>query len=65
MRDRERQRHIGRGRSRLQAGSPTRDSIQVSHPGPKASAEPLSPRGCHILVFYKVLHLCISRICNN
>ena len=42
---RERGRDPGRGRSRLHAGSPMRDSIPGSHPEPKAGAKPLSPPG--------------------
>ena len=54
MRDtqRERGRDTGRGRSRLHAGSPTRDSIlgldpgtPGPRPGPKAGAKPLSHPG--------------------
>ena len=44
-RERERGRDIGRGRSRLHAGSPIWDLIPgppVSHPGPKAGSKLLS-----------------------
>ena len=50
MKDTERGRDIGRGRSRLHAGSPMWDSIlgldprtPGSRPGPKAGAKPAEP----------------------
>ena len=52
MRDTERSRYIGRGRSRLHARSPMWDSnpgIQKSCPGPKAGTQPLSHPG--VLLF--------------
>ena len=47
MRDTEKGRDIGRGRSRLPAGSPTWDTIpdKGSQPEPKADAQPLSHPG--------------------
>ena len=50
MRDTERARgrDTGRGRSRLHAGSPMRDSIPG--PEPKAGAKPLSHPGIPVLV---------------
>ena len=47
MRDTERGRDIGRGRSRLLTGSPIWDSIPElgSHPEPKADTQPLSYPG--------------------
>ena len=48
MRDRERGRDIGQGRSRLHAGSPMWDSIRVSRIKSQAAggAKPLRHRGC-------------------
>ena len=48
MRDRERQRHTGRGRNRLPAGSPMGD--QILGPG---DAQPLSHPGAPNLTFFK------------
>ena len=45
MRDIERGRDTGRGRSRLLAGSPIQDSIPGSQSEPKADAQPLSYPG--------------------
>ena len=48
MRDTKRSRDIGRGRSRLPTGSPTRNSIPGtlgSQPEPKAADQPLSYPG--------------------
>ena len=47
MRDRERGKDRGRGRSRLPAGTPRQDSIPGlhDHDGPKAGAQPLSHPG--------------------
>ena len=41
----DRGRDIDRGRSRLPAGSPMRDSIPGSQPEPKADTQPLSHPG--------------------
>ena len=52
---RGRDRDTGRGRSRLHAGSPTRDSIPGpwgSRPGPKADAHPLSHPGVPVYSFF-------------
>ena len=45
MRDTHRGRDIGKGRSRLHAGSPTWDSISGSCPEPKADTQTLSHPG--------------------
>ena len=57
MRHTERDRDIGRGRSRLPAGSPRGDSIPGlgSHPELKADAKPGVPR----MVFLEWFHKCI------
>ena len=62
MKDRERgrDRDIGRGRSRLHAGSPMWDStpeLPGSHPEPKADAQPLSHPG---VPFTRLLKACLT-----
>ena len=54
MRDTERGRHTGRGRSRFPVGSLTQDLILGSRPEPKADAEPLSHRGPLLYIFSKI-----------
>ena len=56
MRDKERGRDTGRGRSRLIAGSLMWDPIpgQGSHPEPKADAQPLPHLGIpHFVLIFK------------
>ena len=55
MRDIERGRDIGRGRSRLLTGSLMWDSIPGpgSHPEPKADAQPLSHPGVPTRFFFE------------
>ena len=58
MRDTERARDTGRGRSKPHAGSPVWDSIlgpQGSHPEPKADTQPLSHPGVPDLKFFQTL----------
>ena len=52
---RERERDIGRERSRLLTGSPMRDSILGlgSRPEPKADAQPLSHSGIPVARFFQ------------
>ena len=54
MRDKEKGRDTGRGRSRLHAGSPIQDLIPGSRPGPKAGTKLLSRPGIPDLKILKI-----------